>query len=419
MKQLGELLGTVMGAQSDRPAKQELDVLPATVHVGTKSPTIPTPMEASVPERKVQPDRGYLARELVQCTLPHNDPKSQTYIRKDGNFRLIMQSGVDDETGRPFGLPYGTLPRLLMLYVNTEAVRKQGKEDARLISFGNTLNEFLRLIGCNPATGGGKRGDAARVKAQHQRLFNTHFTFVRKQGDDVFGQSERTPIKLTSNIQMFWDYRNPNQGSFWDSFIMLDPDFHSVLISNAVPFDFDHIRQIKRSALAIDLYTWLTYRLYRADNQGFVVPYSGLYSQFGTGYARQRAFKAAMIHELDFVSQVFTDLRYEFTPGGLAVEGISRRDLPVPATPKPMPSLAPTAFGVVPPPDQRPYDRKVLHVNAKDLRIIESLCSQKGMRLDDMLTLWRAFCEDNKIVPKNAAASFTDFVKKHNPGRLF
>ena len=60
------------------------------------------------------------------------------YIRKNGPYTLVM-SAVG-ENGR---LPYGNLPRLLLAWVSTEAVRTQRRE----LILGRSLSEFMRKLG--------------------------------------------------------------------------------------------------------------------------------------------------------------------------------------------------------------------------------------------------------------------------------
>src|SRR2546421_13121137 len=53
---------------------------------------------------------SYYTPELIQCTLPHSDPKKRDWLRTSGGHTLIISSGID-EHGEPFGIPYGSLPR--------------------------------------------------------------------------------------------------------------------------------------------------------------------------------------------------------------------------------------------------------------------------------------------------------------------
>jgi hypothetical protein len=83
-------------------------------------------------------DVAFLARQFVQATLPHSDPKSDTWRRVNGNFALGIQAGFDPETGTTYGVPYGVIPRLLLFWITTEAVR--------------TKNPRL-VLGASPASG--------------------------------------------------------------------------------------------------------------------------------------------------------------------------------------------------------------------------------------------------------------------------
>ena len=60
---------------------------------------------------------GYMARALTQATIPHSKKEGTEFVRKNGNFTLtiIAPSSI--------GLPYGSIPRLLLSWISTEVVR--------------------------------------------------------------------------------------------------------------------------------------------------------------------------------------------------------------------------------------------------------------------------------------------------------
>ena len=79
-----------------------------------------------VSAREAEPDLGFMVRLMALCSLPRTNPgRRKEYKRVNGPFTLIM-SAVG-ENGR---LPYGNLPRLLLAWVSTEAVRTQRREKA-------------------------------------------------------------------------------------------------------------------------------------------------------------------------------------------------------------------------------------------------------------------------------------------------
>ena len=57
---------------------------------------------------------GFMARALVQATMPHKAPKEDArFVRTNGAFRQEMVALQSD-----IGLPYGTIPRLLMSWIS-------------------------------------------------------------------------------------------------------------------------------------------------------------------------------------------------------------------------------------------------------------------------------------------------------------
>src|SRR5450432_2211898 len=69
-------------------------------------------------------EKAYMARQLVQCTLPHSNPGSDrpAWTRQSGNLLLTLQPAWDGKNNASVGFPYGTLPRLLLFWITTEAV---------------------------------------------------------------------------------------------------------------------------------------------------------------------------------------------------------------------------------------------------------------------------------------------------------
>ena len=80
-------------------------------------------VEQLVRASEATPDTGFMVRLMMLCSLPRTNPGTQLqYKRVNGPYTLIM-TGVGQ-----IGLPYGNLPRLLLAWVCTEAVRTQSRE---------------------------------------------------------------------------------------------------------------------------------------------------------------------------------------------------------------------------------------------------------------------------------------------------
>ena len=100
-----------------------------------------------------------MERLLALCSLPRTNPgRRRQYKRVNGPYTLIMSA-----TGT-VRLPYGNLPRLLLAWVSTEAVRTQRRE----LILGRSLSEFMRAVGIFNDSGAMRR----RLRTRMDRLFH-------------------------------------------------------------------------------------------------------------------------------------------------------------------------------------------------------------------------------------------------------
>ena len=147
---------------------------------------------------------SFMAKHLVQVTLPHRDPGDVSlWTRTNGDLTLVIaRTGVDEE-GKPIGYPYGTIPRLLLYWITSEAVRTK----CRHLELGHSLADFMRQVGLSPETGRGKRGDARRLKDQMMRLFAASISFQQKRRTQT-GVGQRTLGMLVApRRELWWDPR--------------------------------------------------------------------------------------------------------------------------------------------------------------------------------------------------------------------
>ena len=94
-------------------------------------------MNALVNASEADPELGFMARTMALCSLPRTNPgKRKEYKRVNGPFTLYMVAGGGNK------LPYGNLPRLLLAWVCTEAVRTQ----SRVLVLGKSLAKFMREL---------------------------------------------------------------------------------------------------------------------------------------------------------------------------------------------------------------------------------------------------------------------------------
>ena len=350
---------------------------------------------AEISARPTDSEAAYLARELVQCTLPHRDPgEVNGWARTNGNFSLVLQPGFDNKTKKSIGLPYGPLPRLLLLWIVTEAIRTQ----SRTIRLKDTLNEFLREIGLNPDTGRGPRGDATRLKKQMERLLNCRISFRYSEGSAQKGKSTFLNMEVAREGRFWWDLTN-SQSELFESEIVLGEVFFEAITSAPVPVDMRALLPLKKSPLAIDVYTWATYRLHtmqKAGHRQIKISLADLQKQFGSEYNRMDNFKAAFVEALEKVQQVFPALDYRFEGSTFVLRDSRKR----PAVAPKDKSAARQKLG-----EMRPFDLVSEKARAK------FKADFAAWDVDAVVADFYAWREEKTQISGNADAHFRAFAK--------
>lgn len=232
----------------------------------------------------LDPDKAeaaFMARQLVQATLPHKNPGDiPVWSRTNGNLTLSIQPGMNTKKKKSIGYPYGTLPRLLLFWITTEAVRTNNPK----IELGKSLSNFMEKLGLD-ASRGGKRSDSKRLKEQMIRLFRATISFEQS----VNGRDSWIDMQVAPKGMLCWDERFPDRDALWESYIQLGEDFFKAITASPVPVDIRALKGLKNSPLALDLYAWATYTAYQTQQTGQSrsLSWEILHKQFGAEYKRK------------------------------------------------------------------------------------------------------------------------------------
>ena len=258
-----------------------------------------------VTARETDPDLGFMARLLALCSLPRTNPGNRLqYKRQNGPYTLIMFSSGDTK------LPFGNLPRLLLAWVCTEAVRTQSRE----LLLGRSLSKFMRTLGVYSSAG----GVATRLRNQMDRLFNAHIQLIYK------GEHGKATVNslIADRTAFWWNPTRPNEPMLWESKIELGEKFFQEIVSRPVPLDMNILKAMKRSSIGLDLYLWLTYRTFSLKSP-LQLSWRQIYCQFGTApskalYKRTILdFRRKVLRELKKIKVAWPGLNYSTAPGVL------------------------------------------------------------------------------------------------------
>ena len=291
---IGEVIADLPGA-----ALAIREATPQALHHYTRADQVNQLVRAS----ETDPDLGFMARLLVLCSLPRSNPGNRLqYKRVNGPFTLYMTASGGNK------LPFGNLPRLILAWVCSEAVRTQ----SRVLVLGKSLSDFMRSLGVYSSSG----EKHTRLRNQMKRLFGCTVSMIY---EDEHGEA-RVSSLVADHAEFWWNERKPDEPSLWESKIELGEKFFNEIISHPVPIDMNTLTALKRSSLGLDLYLWLVYRTFplRAPLR---LTWRLLYSQFGAHPAKAsdketiQNFRRKVLRELKKIKLAWPELNYSTAPG--------------------------------------------------------------------------------------------------------
>jgi len=255
---------------------------------------------------------GFMARMMVQVTMPHSMPTSDRFVRTNGRFTIQMVAG---DLG--FGLPYGSIPRLVLAWMTTEAVRTKSRE----LDLGRSFSAFVRAVGLIPQganVSGGKRGVGKIALRQTLALLKAIVTWSDAEDARHRGKN----IVIADDYDLAWDPSHVDDLTLWKSTVSLSEKFFQEITAAPVPLDLRALKALKRSPMRLDIYSWLTWRMFSVKRPT-QIPWEYLKAQFGAGYAEDaqglRDFKKAFLEALQAVQLFYREAKVVPTAGALSL----------------------------------------------------------------------------------------------------
>ena len=301
MKRKRNGLVPIASALADLPGPVQAirEASPQALHHFTRFDQVDQLVSAS----EADPDLGFMARMMAICSLPRTNPGNRSkYVRRNGPYTLVMIAGGLHK------LPFGNLPRLILAWVCTEAVRTR----SRVLILGPSLAKFMKTLGVYTTSG----ETQIRLRNQMKRLFGCTVQLTYK---DEHGEATVNSV-MARRTEFWWNERKPDQSSLWESKIELGEDLFNEIIRQPVPIDMNTLMALKRCALGLDLYLWLVYRIFalRAPQR---LTWRQLYQQFDANPAKapdKRAvqnFRIKVLRELKKIKMAWPELNYATAPG--------------------------------------------------------------------------------------------------------
>lgn len=276
---------------------------------------------------------GYVPHILVHASLPYREPRDdkgeplEHWERYSGRARMVLETGrrLVETNGldrhnqpvkelRPYGLPYGSFPRIVLAFFTSEVVLKRSPE----IELGNSVREWFSRMGI-PCSGG-PRGTMALVKQQLTRLLHAKISIEENGAQPHVGQ-----FLLAEGHRdgpSAWWSDTSHQFALWQPRILLSPTFFTILRDRAVPVNLRAMTALSQSPLAMDLYVWASYRADVLREKPVLVPWGALYQQFGSDCYLHK-FQENFRRALSRVLVVYPELKAKAVRSGIELQAFN------------------------------------------------------------------------------------------------
>jgi hypothetical protein len=250
-----------------------------------------------------EPSPAFLHSALCAMSLPTKRPKDdlQPIIREDGNYKLAISPRpvfqvVDGKSVlRSLGVPFGAYPRVALIYLLSQAVINRSPD----VYLGRNFTDWMRRLGYQTVSFG-PRGTANLMKEQVDRLLACEWMI---RWEDTSADDSAFAVRDVKISNEYAGTRDKN-GSFARE-IRLSEAFYSHLLEHAVPLNENAIRELKGTPTALDLYSYLAYRLPRVTaEKGQAISWEQLAKHLGNNSDSKR-FKQTVRETMRIVSAVY------------------------------------------------------------------------------------------------------------------
>ncbi len=240
---------------------------------------------------------------FAMTSLPHKRIEEPVWKRDGNRTTLLVEAGRDRE-GQIIGVPYGSIARLILLYLQTEAIRTQSPE----VELGRSMNSWMGRMGLRA---GGRTYHL--VTEQARRISACRLTFFTEQHGGTERRQNGAFVQDAISLAGLADNAQP---TLWQDRVRLDEGFWRSLREHPVPVREEALRAIGTRSLAIDIYVWLAYRLH-ALAKSTPVGWAAIHAQFGAGFRLARQIKPTFLDALGLALAVYPEARVDIGRDGI------------------------------------------------------------------------------------------------------
>jgi hypothetical protein len=247
---------------------------------------------------------------LASLGLPYREMKGvQSFVRTSGNTTLRLRAGqtlMSDGSYQDVGLPFGSKARLVLIWCVSEAIKNQNP----VVSIERSFTRFVSDLGFSTS---GYSIKTMREQVKRLSVLSMSMSVEADGFTDVHQTYVFSKFRVITSS-------DKNQYDLFPSEIEFSKDFFLSLMEHAVPLNRDALVALRHNARALDIYQWLSSRLYRIGvNRSVHIRWSSLKYQFGVPTQNSYSFRARFRDALEQVLLVYPNADVRQTKTGLSL----------------------------------------------------------------------------------------------------
>jgi hypothetical protein len=241
-------------------------------------------------------------------SLPHKRlPDDAVWEKRGHRVTLMIEPGRMKTKGKTvlYGVPFGARARMILLYLQTMAVRTSNRE----VELGRSMRAWLERMGI---AYGGETAKALREQASRISACALKFFW---EGDQQDGWAA---ARIVNSGLRFHTLENAEQTSLWEERVVLDEVFYKALRDHPVPLQEAAIRELRDRSMSLDLYVWLAWRLHTLTKPT-PITWAAIHGQFGAGFQAIRHFRPRFLDALGAAVAAYPEARVQLNDNGIVL----------------------------------------------------------------------------------------------------
>lgn len=261
---------------------------------------IRTEVAADRTKGEIRGDLAWHSAIWCQLSLPYRVKPDQVVFERTNGGRSL------EVLAKPGMMPRGVYDRRFLLWMSNSAHEQKSRQ--LVLDNVDIVNFFRSVTGSNAQQTRLRANERDRIEGSVRRLFGAHMTLV----DRTDAARERgSAMRIVSQYDL-WLGGDAGTQALWDSTVTLSEEYADSIRGHAVPVDRALLRTMGKSAEAIDVATWLPWRVHPSVlHKPTRISWTALLQQFGQQNRRARDARLSLKNHIEEVAAFYEAAGHE------------------------------------------------------------------------------------------------------------